>query len=248
MVKEIRYTSIKRVLDNLTDHPMLTDVTLEQAVRYAIRFIGIFGLPQMYEDKIEDVDIHEFRGLLPCDLISIIQVKDNRTGICLRSITDNFPDGMREADKMGKTHLHSDMPHYVEGIGLKELAFKTQGRVIFTTFRNGSVSIAYKAIRVDEDGFPMLMDNESYLAALEAYIKKQVFTVKFDQGKISSSVLQNAHQEYAWLAGQLNSELTIPSVSEMESISRMITALLPRVRQFDNGFVDLGNREYLRKH
>ena len=101
---------------------------------------------------------------------------------------------------------------------------------------------------MDEDGFPLLIDNENYLACLEAYIKKQVFTTKFDQGKISSNVLQNAQQEYAWLAGQLNSELTIPSVSEMESISRMITALIPRVRQFDNGFVDLGNREYIRRH
>ena len=33
MVKEIKYTSIRRVLDNLLDHPMLTNLTLEQAVR-----------------------------------------------------------------------------------------------------------------------------------------------------------------------------------------------------------------------
>lgn len=83
MVKEIQYTSIKRVLDNILDHPLLRDVSLEQAVRYTIRFIGLFGMPKLYCDKIEDVEIHEFRGLLPCDLISIVQVKDLATGICL---------------------------------------------------------------------------------------------------------------------------------------------------------------------
>lgn len=29
MVTEIQYTSIKRVLDNLLEHPMLRDLTLE---------------------------------------------------------------------------------------------------------------------------------------------------------------------------------------------------------------------------
>jgi hypothetical protein len=101
---------------------------------------------------------------------------------------------------------------------------------------------------VDEEGFPLLIDNENYLAALEAYIKKQVFTVKFDQGKISAGILQNAQTEYAWLAGQLQSEFTIPSLSEMQSITNYITSILPSMKHFDNGFRDLGSREYIKKH
>lgn len=93
MVKELQYTSIKRVLDNLMDHPLLRDITLEQVVRYTIRFIGLHGYPKLYHDKIVDVKIEDFRGLLPCDLISIIQVKDLDTGNCLRAMTDNFPMG-----------------------------------------------------------------------------------------------------------------------------------------------------------
>jgi hypothetical protein len=40
----------------------------------------------------------------------------------------------------------------------------------------------------------------------------------------------------------------IPSTSEMEAIVRSIHTLIPRMREFDNGFKDLGNREYLVKH
>jgi hypothetical protein len=133
-------------------------------------------------------------------------------------------------------------------VGHGEPTFKTQGRVIFTSFPEGKVRIAYKAIPVDSEGFPLLIDNENYLAALEAYIKKQVFTIKFDQQKINAQVLQNAQADYAWLAGQLNSEFCIPSVSEAEAISRAITALVPRMREFDNGFKNLGDREYLQNH
>jgi hypothetical protein len=246
MVKEIRYTSIRRVLDSLHDHPMMADLTLEQAVRHTLRFIGIFGMTKFYQDKEDIIDIHEFRGLLPCDLISITQVKDECSGICLRSMTDTFTPGLMPPPPPHPTKHMPYIPPMAPGHG--EAAFKTQGRVIFTSFPEGKVKIAYKAIPVDEDGFPLLIDNENYLAALEAYIKKQVFTVKFDQGKISAGILQNAQTEYAWLAGQLQSEFTIPSLSEMQSITNYITSILPSMRHFDNGFKDLGSREYIRKH
>lgn len=135
-------------------------------------------------------------------------------------------------------------PHPVD----REETFKTQGRVIYTSFPKGEVEIAYKAVKTDEDGYPMIADNEIYIAALEAYIKKQVFTVKFDQGNLNASILQNAQQEYAWLAGQLQREFTVPSYSEMESITRMLNTLIISPRGFDRNFRHIGDREYIRNH
>lgn len=245
MIKEIQYTSIRRVLDNLADHPLLRDVTLEQAVRYVIRFIGLHGYPALYEDRVAEVTVSDYRGLLPCDLISIIQVRDMGTGACMRSMTDTFPKGLggrREEVRKGGPYIPPARRH------VEEPSFKTQGRVIFTSFPKGCVEVAYKAVPCDEEGFPLLIDNENYLAALEAYIKERVFTVKFDTGKINANVLQNAQQEYAWRSAELMDECTIPSVSEMESLTRMMNTLIVPVRHFDNGFRDLGDREYLRRH
>lgn len=253
MVKEIQYTSIRRVLDNLLDHPMLRDLTLEQAVRYTLRFISLNGFPKLYQDKIATLDIHDFRAELPCDLISIIQVRDCHSGICLRAMTDNFAQGMMPEHHDHHGHHHRDIHHWhgyhdhSTSAVHPELSFKTQGRILYVSFPEGKVDLSYKSIPVDEDGFPLLIDNENYLAALEAYIKKQVFTVKFDQGKIQSSILQNAQQEYAWLAGQLNAKFMIPSVSEMQSLTNMYNTLIPRMSQFYKGFRDLGDREWIRK-
>jgi len=33
---------------------------------------------------------------------------------------------------------------------------------------------------VDENGFPLILDNPVYLRALESFIKKEVFTILFD--------------------------------------------------------------------
>lgn len=233
MIKEYTYISIKEVLSRILRHPLLQDLTLEQAVQYTLDFIGIFGLPKLYQDKEEVIHIEEFRGVLPCDLISINQVKECKSGVCMRSMTDNF------------------MPreHYDKNVGYKvpqELTFKTQGQIVYTSFKTGDILISYKSIPVDKDGFPLLINNPVFLKALEAYIKREAFTILFDMGKIAPAVLQNIQQSYAWLAGQLQSEFTIPSQSEMESISRMWNTLIQRTSEFNNGFSSLGNKEYIK--
>ena len=223
MVKNVQYTSIKRVLDNCLDHPLLRDVDLDQAVRYVIRFISLHNYPQLFEDKLADVEIHHFRGELPCDLISIQQVRDKCSGICLRGMTKTFNPGLKDdINRHPHPHPHDDIvpdlanghhyphhhPHpmaqkpYMDGMDRwcdhphplpdNEMSFKTQGRVIYTSFPEGVVELAYRAIPVDEDGYPLLIDDETYLAALEAYIKVRVFTVKFDTGKLAAPILQNA--------------------------------------------------------
>lgn len=172
-------------------------------------------MPKLYQDKEESIHIENFRARLPCDLISINQIKECETGICLRSMTDTFMP--RE---------HHDR---VTGYRLpQELSFKTQGQVLYVSFKTGDVLVSYKAIPIDKDGFPLLIDNPVFLKALEAYIKKEEFTILFDIGKITPAVLQNTQQQYAWLAGQLQSEFTIPSISEMESIKNSWCALIQK--------------------
>lgn len=256
MVTNIQYTNIRRVLDDITDHPLLRDVTLEQVIRHTTRFIALHGYPQLYQDKISIVDIKDFRGLLPCDLISIIQVRDLDTDVCLRSMTDTFTPGLRPKPDMRNQpkdlldNMKPPVDTYISPMQeyRDELAFKTQGRIIFTSFPEGRVEIAYKAIPIDEDGFPLLIDDETYLNALEAYIKVKVFTVKFDTGKIQAGVLSNAQTDYAWASHLLQSSMTLPSMAEMESMTRYLNTLIKPVREFDKGFKSLGDREYLRKH
>lgn len=225
MVKENQYINIKEVLSRVLRHPLLQDVDLEQAIQYTIDFIGIFGMPKLYQDREDKVEIHNYRGKLPCDIIAINQVKDCNSGICLRSMTDNFIENESS-----------------------EMTFKTQGRTIFTSFKEGEILVSYKTIPLDKDGLPLLIDNPIYLRTLEAYIKKEVFTILFDMAKITQQSLQNTQQEYAFKAAQLQGEFNIPSVSEMESISRMWNTLIPRITEFNNGFKELGSREYIKNH
>lgn len=234
MVNNVSYVNIRVVLDRLLRHPLLTDLNLETAIQYTLDFISAMGLPNVYVDKIETIDIKEYRGELPCDLISINQVRLHKNGIALRAMTDNF--------NAYPTHDHN------RDCSRGEPSFKTQGRVIFTSIREGKIDISYKAIMLDNEGLPLIPDNSIFLKALELYIKKEWFTILFDMGKISPAVLNNTQQSYAFVAGQCNNEFLIPSVSEMEAITNSWNQLIPRTNEFRYGFKNLGSKEYLRGH
>lgn len=221
MVTNYQYINIREILSRILRHPLLQDLSLEAAVQYTVDFFGIMGLPTTYIDKVQSVEINNFRGLLPCDLISINQVKYK--DYCMRYMTDNF----------------NNCPHNTH-------TFKTQGRIIYTSFKEGNVDISYKAMLVDEEGYPLLPDEPTFLRALELYIKKQWFTILFDMNKISPAVLQNTQQEYAFAVGACNNTFIIPSVSEMESIKNMWNQLIPRFNEFKTGFKFQGSQEHLK--
>jgi hypothetical protein len=231
MVKEIEYISIRELLSRVLRHKLLQEFTLEQAIQYTIDFIGIFGFPELYEDKQAEIDICDFRGKLPCDLVSIDMVKDCKTNVPLRSMTAAFNPG-------GKYYNHLR----------QEPQFKTQNRTIITSFPEGKVIIAYKAIPVDDEGLPLLVNNTKYLKALELYVKCQLFTMLFDEGKITQQVLSHTEQEYGWAAGQLSEEFKTPSVAEMQTITNMLHQIFPRHDEFYNNFETLGNKEFRRVH
>ena len=64
MIENIQYINLREVLARVLDHPMLQDVNLESAIRYSLDFIRKMGLPEVYLEKKETVEIENYRGKL----------------------------------------------------------------------------------------------------------------------------------------------------------------------------------------
>lgn len=223
MVNELQYISLREILSRVTRHSMLQDVDLEAVIQYTLEFFGLVGVPQIYEDKLAKIQIHNYKGELPCDIVRINQVREERSGAILRSMTDSFNTQSR----------------FVPG----GASFKTQNRIIMTSFREGSVLVSYKAIHVDADGLPMLVDDQVFLLALEAYIKKRVFEAKFDADKIKGDVLDRADKQYFSLAAKCVNRFKMPSQSEMQTITGMMHRMIPSTNEFEAGFKGMGDSE-----
>ena len=121
-----------------------------------------------------------------------------------------------------------------------------QGQAIYTSMKNGTIEIAYQAIPVDCDGYPMIADNSSFREALELYITKKRYKVLFDTGKIRGDVYSSTCQDYAFAVGQAQTSLIMPTIDEMESITNSWNTLIPRVTEHKMGFINNGSKEILK--
>lgn len=222
----MEYISVHQVLDDLFDNPLLQDLSPERAINYTQEFIRIVGMPEEFEEKIVHVEIRHHRGKLPCDLHEILGVR-NRLG-AYRYTTDTFHSA------------HHPTP--------TDLTYKKQGRIIITSTKEIDVEVCYNAVKVDEDGFPMVPDNASFIKALELYIKLQCYTTLFELGKVTPAAFQNVQQEYAWYVGQAQTQMLDFNSNRMQSMSGMLNQLIPRKNEFRGSFAHAGRKEYYKAH
>lgn len=228
------YININVIVDRIKRNRLLSDIPFETIVDYAVEFVKIMGVPASFIEKTSTVEINDYRGVLPCDLYSIIQIRTDK-GDYFRGSTDSFhmsPNKSKEGDVARNTGI----------------TYKIQGSYIFTSIPKGNIEIAYRAFPMDDEGLPLIPDNGSYPRALEEYIVVECYTVLCDQGKIQLQSLQNHQQRYAWYAGQAQTDLIRPSIDQMVSITNMWNKLLPSKKDYNNGFVTEGAEQRLRRH
>jgi hypothetical protein len=227
------HISLKVILDDLLDHPLMQDLTLERVVNYTQRFIQLVGVPSLFEEKTCELEIKDYRAKLPEDFARLLQARKigNRGSV----MTDT--QMMKEGTGNFFMSKVNDEPK-----NTNKITYKVQGSVIFTSFKEGNIEISYLAMYVDDEGLPMIDGDPAFVNALELYIKKQIFTTLFDLNKINNQVYQVVKQDYAFAVAQVRNRLLMPDYNMMQNISNMFHQLLPSIREWDKGFKNI-NRD-----
>lgn len=189
--------SINVLIDRIYRHPLLKDVSREIIIDSLVDFIRLVGVPSMFTTEEKVLTIKSYKTTLPKSCIKVLSVKD----------------------KEGKAFT----PYTSTDSCSSQLKYKVQNNVLYTGIPSGEVKVEYQVIPTDDEGLPMLPDNASFLRAIEAYIKKNYFTILVDLGQLHSSVLQNAQQEYAWAVGDCSSEFKRVTFEELSAINKSIT-------------------------
>ena len=183
-------TSIRRVADRLMRHPLLRDISFETIIDYTVDFLQIVGVPSLFEEKTAILSVKDWRAALPCDYVSMIQV---RTAKKVDGIEPNHKSHISYRYSTDSFHMSNNKPDV--GRYGTDLTYKIQGCVIYTSTKDTDIEIVYNAIATDGEGYPLLPDNPSFLRALEAYVKKQHFTILFDLEKLKLSVIRKIDLE-----------------------------------------------------
>lgn len=216
------YITLKSVANEIYSHPLMRDLSMETIVSNTLELIQIIGFPVLFEPKQETVEIKDWRGPLPCDFYDINQVMLDTGGnerIAFRASTDTFgPVGQPTGS---------------------DYTYKIRGRVVYTSIKEGSIIVSYKAIALDSEGFPYIINDAAFIRALRSYIKMNWFRVISDMGQIDQYAMESAERDYYANIAVAENSLTRLTVDQMESISRLMNSALLRPLEHSTGFKDI---------
>lgn len=260
------YISLKVVADKTLRHPMMAGISFEAIIDYAIDFMRIVQCAGFFEEKCSTINIKEYKGLLPEDFYEVNQVRLTAKTIKVPKykevvITDNYgntystnyiQDEECPYEDINVSNVNNSFRYATDTFHMSniksgiDLTYKIQGGYIITSIKEGTIELSYQAILLDEEGFPLIPDNSKFTRALEAYIKKQWFTILFDMGKLQGPILQNVQQEYAWAVGACETEFQKLNLDKAESFYNSWRTMIPRTNEHSTGFIFNGARSNLK--
>ena len=149
----------------------------------------------------------------------------------------------------GMKYLHRQLT------GLEKPEYFVKPGWIVTNKKHGFIKLAYKAIAVDERGYPLIPDLTSYQEAIYWYVVMKLTFPKFMSGKLTTSSSKYsqkyAQQTYFYTQQQWNfyrnqayAEAMMPTADDMQNIKNDWNKLIPDWDGDDTFFKNI-NKEQL---
>jgi|TARA_R110000772_G_scaffold91739_1_gene188298 hypothetical protein len=226
--------SIKMIADRLLRNPLMKDLNYEFIVDNAIQVLRIIDAPAIYVTRREGLNVSNFRALKPIDMIKVEGM--------VRTDQGSTPQTLSHSEDISQEFFHvgNKLPSRTDG------TYTLNSKHINVNFEEGKIHIIYKAIATDEECYPLVLDNETLLRCVESYIKWKWYDIMNDMDMISDRKLNKAETDYCFNVAQADVNLKMPSTDEMESLTNMITQILPSRTEFQRRFEFLGAQENMR--
>lgn len=159
---------------------------------------------------------------LPCDFFAIVGLKCD---------CDNAVNHLKSTDIF-------DVKQNVKG----HPTYKIQGKVLVSSIEEATLQLVYDAIKQDDNGWPMIVDDESFKRTLTLYIAyKQAFNNALSNPTNATMGAANmAEEAYVKAANVMRGKLTLPDQAGFENIARMINSPILPFNGHDEGFTNIG--------
>lgn len=235
--------SLKSILWKVVGKGLYADLNPEDAAEYAIEALRLLGAPLIYVDKISTppISITQYKGKMPSNIISVKGV---------RRITnmDNYedsPQAMTYATDTFHTSIDCDPADKME---LDENTYTFQSGVIKTSFETGDIQIAYKGLAVDDDGYPLIPDDEDTKFAIEYYIRFRFLEPLWEMGKITDKVFSYIDTKKCWYMGAAQTSTMLAGPDHLEAVMNTINRLIIKTEAHQTGFKWMGKKEHLKRY
>ena len=232
------YVSLKIIGDRLLRNNVMQGISWESIIDYYIDFLSLVGLPMVYADKLYEDQLQNHRISLPCDFLEEVQV--------LIASTNHFNNKNNFIPARYATDTFHQFYDNTKLSPATEFTYSINNNYLFSSVENGLIKIAYKAIMTDDEGYPMIPDNRTFINAFEWFVKYKYYNILWDEGKIEDKRFYKAEQEYYFAVGQCETDMRRLSLAKAESLFNDLNALRPRYNEFSRRFANTGRKEFLK--
>lgn len=237
-----KYVKIERVLEAIhRDFRFNTDIDWVDIIEWVGDCLSLIGAPQTFVEKVTDgntdlyhpcpIEIENYRGKLPYDIYEVIQ--------CRKGGSNKEPM-RRSTDTYHSAYFCNGSP---DNSCQSDYTYKINNSFIFTSFKKGTVEMAYRAYPADERGYPLIPDNQKFIEACKWFIADKIAFRLVLQNRMDGAVYQKIEQEKLWYIGAADTAARIPTYDKAEGWKNMFIRLIPDVRAHGIGFRGIGDME-----
>jgi hypothetical protein len=126
-----------------------------------------------------------------------------------------------------------------------DYTYTISSNYVKTNVQTGYIMMAYQAIPVDDEGYPLVPDNASFLEALYWYVVMKSYYPQWKQGTIRDVVYYDAKKSWNYYCKQAYGTALMPNIDQLESIKNSWNRLVPELFEHETGFSSLGDRQQI---
>ncbi|MCK5788227.1 MAG: hypothetical protein KAH32_04485 [Chlamydiia bacterium] len=210
------YITFEEMMYRIRRHPLLEDALKSDIALDVYEVLRKVGAPGVYTDERIVVNISDYIGDLPGNILYINEV-NIVTG-------DNVELPMQYVigNKKSKWHCSNARDLKIRS----EYGYSINPGKIHTDIKDGQVVLYYKSVAMDDLGFPMIPDDPALISAITAYVKLKHFEIKVDLGLLPQHVLSRVEQEYYFTVAQAETRFKMPNPAEYNSIARSLLRIV----------------------
>lgn len=238
----VRYVSIEMIIEDVyRNEGYAHELDWGDAIEWAGRALKLIGAPSLMIDKITgeslitpNVSIVDYRGELPIDFDEMLPggCRDSSSKETYDHSTDSFVQA---------SNLSGESPKYI----ISKKTYSLNDTYIFTNTETAILELAYRAIKIDDKGFPMVPDVERVIKAVSSYITFRIDHVLWRKNKLAERIYRDSEKEWLWYVGSAGTALRIQSPDKRESWVKAATRLLPVMYHHSTSYAFAGTREDL---
>lgn len=144
-------------------------------------------------------------------------------------------------------------PYYISGSDINSTVnhnqrtqhyYKLQGNRIQTSFESDYIKIHYYAIPVDEEGYPLIPDNQNFMQALEWHIIKRLIGSGYQHSIFTYQFVDEQYEKYA---ARGMGEVSFYTPEGAAKLNRSLIRLIPPYNLYEDFFVNSESPERLAK-